>query len=86
MNILTTGTIEILDDSGNTLETYVLENTRDIKGHVMLYSQIDKGYYAKEDNGQLFVEEMTPNVSPTGINIVTETLVAHTRNWRRREA
>ena len=83
MTILTAGTIEILDEKDNVIETWTLENTKDTNGNVMLYNQSNKGRYATEESGRIIIQELSPKLSPTGSYVIIEgAVVACSDKWR----
>lgn len=79
--MITTGTIKILDSNNEVQSEWKLENVTDINGHAMLHNQLQTGYYAKELNGVIYVEELKPKMSEGGLPMLLGTVVAKGDSW-----
>ena len=79
--MITTGIIKILDSNNEVQNEWKLENVTEINGHALLYNQLESGYYARELDGVLYVEELKPQMSKGGLPIIVGTLVNKSDNW-----
>ena len=79
--MITTGTIKILDSNNQEIENWELKNVQDINGHPLLHNQLEVGYYAKDVDGTIYIEEIKPQMSEGGLPMLIGTVVGKGDNW-----